>query len=76
MHVYKELRFEGNKPGLDSLAKNIYTVFPMNWIKPKRKKKRFTVMDDEILEKIKKNCVDTLSFRRSHSIFKITAYSL
>lgn len=36
MHVYKELRFVGNKPGLDSLAKNIYTVFPMNWIKPKR----------------------------------------
>ncbi len=36
MHVYKELRFEGNKPGLDSLAKNIYTVFPVNWIKPKR----------------------------------------
>lgn len=29
MHVYKELRFEGNKPGLDSLAKNIYTVFPI-----------------------------------------------
>lgn len=36
MHVYKELRFVGNEPGLDSLAKNIYTVFPMNWIKPKR----------------------------------------
>ena len=36
MHVYKELSFVGNKPGLDSLAKNIYTVFPMNWIKPKR----------------------------------------
>lgn len=34
MHVYKELSFVGNKPGLDSLAKNIYTVFPMNWIKP------------------------------------------
>ena len=33
MHVYKELSFVGNKPGLDSLAKNIYTVFPMNWIK-------------------------------------------
>ena len=32
MHVYKELRFEGNKPELDSLAKNIYTVFPMNWM--------------------------------------------
>ena len=25
MHVYKELSFVGNKPGLDSLAKNIYT---------------------------------------------------
>ena len=36
MHVYKELSFVGNKPGLDSLAKNIYTVFPMNWIKPER----------------------------------------
>lgn len=43
---------------------------------PHCKKKRFTVRDDETLEKIKKNCVDTLSFRRSHSIFKITAYSL
>ena len=36
MHVYKELSFVGNKPGLDSLARNIYTVFPMNWIKPER----------------------------------------
>ncbi|WP_230399232.1 hypothetical protein [Novisyntrophococcus fermenticellae] len=35
MHVYKELSFVGNKPGLDNLAKNIYTVFPVNWIKPK-----------------------------------------
>lgn len=34
MYVYKELSFVGNKPGLDSLVKNIYTVFPMNWIKP------------------------------------------
>ena len=36
MHVYKELSFVGNKPVLDSLSKNIYTVFPTNWIKPKR----------------------------------------
>lgn len=35
MHMYKELIFIGDKPELDNLAKNIYNVFPTNWIKPK-----------------------------------------
>lgn len=35
MHMFKELIFIGDKPELDNLAKNIYNVFPKNWIKPK-----------------------------------------
>ena len=35
MHVYKELSFVGSKPELDELAKDIYSVFPADWIKPK-----------------------------------------
>lgn len=34
MHVYKELSFDGNKFELNKLAKDIYNVFPENWIKP------------------------------------------
>lgn len=35
MQVYKELSFIGKKTGLDNLAKDIYQVFPENWIKPR-----------------------------------------
>lgn len=34
MHVYKELTFVGSKEKLDELARDIYSVFPANWIKP------------------------------------------
>lgn len=34
MHVYKELTFVGTKEKLDELARDIYNVFPANWIKP------------------------------------------
>ena len=35
MQVYKELRFVGGKPELDKLARDIYNVFPADWVKPK-----------------------------------------
>ena len=35
MHVYKELSFVGNKPELDKLARDIYNIFPTDWVKPK-----------------------------------------
>lgn len=36
MRIYKELSFIGNKTELDNLAKNIYNVFPEDWIKPQK----------------------------------------
>ena len=35
MQVYKELSFFGGKPELDKLARDIYNVFPADWVKPK-----------------------------------------
>lgn len=65
------------------LGRNIYQaadafIDRRNNVTQLDKKKTFYCQgwDDEILEKIKKNCVGTLSFRSSHSFFKITAYSL
>lgn len=34
MYIYKELSFCGDKTELDRLAKDIYNVFPKEWIKP------------------------------------------
>lgn len=33
MYVYKELNFVGNKEALDELSREIYNVFPLNWVK-------------------------------------------
>ena len=47
MRTYKELRFRGDKPSLDTLSSEIYNYFPADWSKPKSSRllKNYIVAD-------------------------------